>query len=292
VDPPRSPGTTGRRNTPVTAKVGRNDPCPCGSGKKYKRCCIGKAEQPSPAYHADIPEEFVLTELLERSPEFLAFYQAERPKIPGHLQWAQDSSLPQGIDYRYTCLPGVKLIRLRRVPAVLADATKIAHELEHAVLDTDGFPSTGYAHGKHEDLSSALTSMLHDPLVNARLRAYGFNLPADYEREVRKSKRSLASHIQSPTHPSDRVRWTINCVGQVLEWRVAYHKTSAEQPEFHRWFNTRYPDLAPDTQDLLSLVDALGFDTPEKQAALFTQIITRYNLSPSVVLVTPDMLAP
>jgi uncharacterized protein YchJ len=21
-------------------KVGRNDPCPCGSGKKYKKCCI------------------------------------------------------------------------------------------------------------------------------------------------------------------------------------------------------------------------------------------------------------
>ena len=25
-----------RRNKP---KVGRNDPCPCGSGKKYKKCC-------------------------------------------------------------------------------------------------------------------------------------------------------------------------------------------------------------------------------------------------------------
>ncbi|MEJ2638419.1 MAG: type I methionyl aminopeptidase [Desulfosarcinaceae bacterium] len=25
-----------------TAKVKRNDPCPCGSGKKYKRCCLGK----------------------------------------------------------------------------------------------------------------------------------------------------------------------------------------------------------------------------------------------------------
>lgn len=23
-------------------KVGRNEPCPCGSGKKYKRCCQGK----------------------------------------------------------------------------------------------------------------------------------------------------------------------------------------------------------------------------------------------------------
>ena len=30
---------TVKRNTP---KVGRNDPCPCGSGKKYKKCCLGK----------------------------------------------------------------------------------------------------------------------------------------------------------------------------------------------------------------------------------------------------------
>ena len=28
-----------REAVPVGKKVGRNDPCPCGSGKKYKRCC-------------------------------------------------------------------------------------------------------------------------------------------------------------------------------------------------------------------------------------------------------------
>ena len=27
-------------------KTGRNDPCPCGSGKKHKHCCL-KAAQPS-----------------------------------------------------------------------------------------------------------------------------------------------------------------------------------------------------------------------------------------------------
>ena len=37
-------GTTGNNapQTPVkreSSKVGRNDPCPCGSGKKYKDCC-------------------------------------------------------------------------------------------------------------------------------------------------------------------------------------------------------------------------------------------------------------
>ncbi len=27
----------------VTKKVGRNEPCPCGSGKKYKKCCLNKS---------------------------------------------------------------------------------------------------------------------------------------------------------------------------------------------------------------------------------------------------------
>ena len=31
-------GQTVRR---VGVEVGRNDPCPCGSGKKYKKCCLG-----------------------------------------------------------------------------------------------------------------------------------------------------------------------------------------------------------------------------------------------------------
>jgi uncharacterized protein len=29
----------------MTEKVGRNDPCPCGSGKKYKQCCIKKSTE-------------------------------------------------------------------------------------------------------------------------------------------------------------------------------------------------------------------------------------------------------
>jgi SEC-C motif-containing protein len=32
----KRPSTTMTREEP---KVGRNDPCPCGSGRKYKKCC-------------------------------------------------------------------------------------------------------------------------------------------------------------------------------------------------------------------------------------------------------------
>ena len=34
--------TVKRRPVVKKAKVGRNDPCPCGSGKKYKNCCLDK----------------------------------------------------------------------------------------------------------------------------------------------------------------------------------------------------------------------------------------------------------
>lgn len=28
-------------------KIGRNEPCPCGSGKKYKKCCLNNTSSPS-----------------------------------------------------------------------------------------------------------------------------------------------------------------------------------------------------------------------------------------------------
>jgi preprotein translocase subunit SecA len=31
------------------ARVGRNDPCPCGSGKKYKHCCMRKDQASTPS---------------------------------------------------------------------------------------------------------------------------------------------------------------------------------------------------------------------------------------------------
>lgn len=45
---PQSPLVAAARSIPLlpapaaAVKTGRNDPCPCGSGKKYKKCCLGK----------------------------------------------------------------------------------------------------------------------------------------------------------------------------------------------------------------------------------------------------------
>ena len=44
------------------AKIGRNEPCPCGSGKKYKKCCYRRRLQPgldagpAPAWIAEVTD--------------------------------------------------------------------------------------------------------------------------------------------------------------------------------------------------------------------------------------------
>jgi len=41
----------------VEANLGRNDPCHCGSGKKYKQCCLGKDEEKARAARAKAAAE-------------------------------------------------------------------------------------------------------------------------------------------------------------------------------------------------------------------------------------------
>lgn len=43
-------------------KIGRNAPCPCGSGKKHKRCCLTQVEHPHTHRCAGCGKEFELSE--------------------------------------------------------------------------------------------------------------------------------------------------------------------------------------------------------------------------------------
>lgn len=57
--------------------VGRNDPCPCGSGKKYKKCCEGKQQ---------ISTETVVLEEIEHVLQTFYNVYPERKDIPGYLE--------------------------------------------------------------------------------------------------------------------------------------------------------------------------------------------------------------
>lgn len=52
-----------------TAPVGRNDPCPCGSGKKYKKCCLGKSTRAlQPGTDGELAPLLNATTKIPRSP--------------------------------------------------------------------------------------------------------------------------------------------------------------------------------------------------------------------------------
>ena len=70
------------------AKIGRNDPCPCGSGQKYKRCCLSRDEAEHAAQH-----------LLEHYPDvhdglerlaMVAAARGDRPRAAEYYRKAAD----------------------------------------------------------------------------------------------------------------------------------------------------------------------------------------------------------
>jgi Tfp pilus assembly protein PilF len=44
----------------MTSKIGRNDPCPCGSGKKFKQCCEATGVVKGPSQHNSMPPDYAL----------------------------------------------------------------------------------------------------------------------------------------------------------------------------------------------------------------------------------------
>jgi hypothetical protein len=78
-------GYTVVRETP---KVGRNEPCPCGSGKKFKKCCEGvEARQPVPQTAI---ERFLLTKGRQRRVAWDLLHASEIERLdPSLLGWEE-----------------------------------------------------------------------------------------------------------------------------------------------------------------------------------------------------------
>jgi hypothetical protein len=78
-----TPGPSGwipqtRSNVPAVnpfKDVGRNDPCPCGSGRKFKKCCLDKTSAPPPNLEALLPE---------LPPDLASFLDDEFPEDAGY----------------------------------------------------------------------------------------------------------------------------------------------------------------------------------------------------------------
>ena len=54
----------------MSKKINRNDPCPCGSGKKYKQCCLNK--ETVKTYTPEGKRKFKAKVISSEAPSFLS----------------------------------------------------------------------------------------------------------------------------------------------------------------------------------------------------------------------------
>jgi methionyl aminopeptidase len=105
-------------------KIGRNAPCPCGSGRKYKRCCGGPDADPSKAVAVDYLQRYGIR--LKQAADIEAIRKA------GQLALATLELVEQHLR------PG---IRTEEINTLVHDYT-LAHGAVPAPLNYRGFPKS------------------------------------------------------------------------------------------------------------------------------------------------------
>jgi hypothetical protein len=74
--------------TAKTPRPGRNDPCHCGSGRKYKQCCLDKDEKAASAARAEAAAAAEKAAASEPAGEGAAGAKPKRPPKPEtHQPW-------------------------------------------------------------------------------------------------------------------------------------------------------------------------------------------------------------
>ncbi|ADH85752.1 SEC-C metal-binding domain-containing protein [Desulfurivibrio alkaliphilus] len=105
------------------AKIGRNDPCPCGSGKKFKKCCLEKQR------------------LAGRTPAAAS----QPPSLTGEIKTLQEAAAGRqvlfktlGVFVLFTTQPGDAWV----LEVTEMDAVQVAREGEAIAVEIEETPET------------------------------------------------------------------------------------------------------------------------------------------------------
>jgi len=161
-----------------TQKTKRNDPCPCGSGKKYKQCCMKKDLAPRRAraimaHHLTEQQETTpeIAEAIEAYEAAFDEIEAATESMDGHrAEFQKMLNTPQTIAERAQCLFTEASFEKYRYPA--ADVQRACEATAYAEPPGQGEPdyvqflnmTTAYLTGKKArlEIGRELLQMIPD----------------------------------------------------------------------------------------------------------------------------------
>ncbi len=286
----------------VLVNIGRNDYCPCNSGKKYKDCCFEKyvvGPLPNLKFY---PENFVIGKLLF-SPHFSKFYEIERPKIAHTLYWSEISKKQSGDRAQLLShLDAEKrisynVILLQRIPASLHDQFSVAHELTHIIFDIDGFSGIrpkGFpeeplkvgtiSYSNKRKLAGSVSSIFTDVQVNSFLADYGFDWASHLSKDMKQTIEGL-KNWHSSDNKYNRLLLASHFVSNALEYEIIHGDDKFGLTSYYKIFLTNFSQIVRDGDEIVDMINEIGYDTSEKHKIIYQNILKKYDLEDEFIVV-------
>ncbi|WP_244521440.1 SEC-C metal-binding domain-containing protein [Bradyrhizobium sp. DOA9] len=158
-------------------RVGRNDPCPCGSGKKFKKCCLNSqsgAELPSGLHRHDPQEREIAPPVHEQAQRALRDYDPfAQPDPEQWLALDEQERIDLVVEYH----------RRARIRVPRAQAHAAFHAIAESQIADPDLPVRRIARrlmseglDRHEAIhaiGSVVAAQMHDLVSEARSVSYG-----------------------------------------------------------------------------------------------------------------------
>lgn len=292
-------------------KTGRNDLCPCGSGKKYKHCCLGKQIMPIGKYllpfgiQADkYSIDDIVKPFISSSSAFNNFYNNEKGSIKDDLCWVKSNlEIEQKLGFRkgqmgkfYRAVEKNEIKRfivLEEIPPSIKNDYLIAHETMHDIILNKGFPGVTprkpnpFSHevySKRIQLASVLTSMIHDMLCDSRLKKYGFLFDESYEIKIQGVLRSLDQLDCNRTDNLGKLFYVYQYCLTNLQNSLNVNNETNSLGRYKQQYAMKYPEITQKGNVLLELINDIGYDTPSKLTVLYQEIFKKHKLESEFLL--------
>ena len=266
----------------------RNDQCSCMSGKKYKNCCLkritmlNKLEKEGACYYN---EDYFFKNLIKKDGLFNNFYIKERDNIKKELMCFKKNNLGSKMSYGHIndeMDNHIYYIIAESSPLDINFEIHAAHELQHLICCEEGFKAvvfkTGFGKGNNK-LCKVISDMINDPIVNSRIMKYGFNLNEYYKMADEIQMGTIGIHPLADIPYEQLIFITTLYVKKTLDLRNIYRNISDEEVEFNKWISKNYSGVVKAAKQILSLIEQIGYDTPQKTEKIFAKTIDLLGLN-------------
>ncbi len=265
-------------------KVGRNDPCSCGSGKKYKKCCWGKNMEikRSPIDYLSQEAKDYLNVIKGKIGKSVPLKIVNPSEIPGGFKAAfrEDLTNPNNTSVLLT-------------PNNLTGQS-LAHEVTHFLLSHSGYDSLqkikGVVISKEEFMiQNLLGTMLEDIVVNHIIQEEGFspfdkNYPSVVKQEIKLITRAKQNPYSRELATGQVYYSKFKIFRYILAWSLMEYCELSQDltstlKEYLSCFENHFPEEYKECEEIMKIIENHNIFDANQYKIILEKILAMWQLN-------------